>query len=262
MEASDTPDSGSGLVPAVTRAVAILDVLAEKDGIPVSVSDLARILNRPKSSTANLCNALESTGLVTRRESGFLLGRKLAELGGRYLSSVDEVAEFYQLCRRSPILQRETVRASVLDGLDVLYLARYDGVQPLRLTANIGDRFPASCTATGKVMMAHLDPAVLADRLRGTTTLPASTARSITSVPELWAELEVVRQQGWAADDEETTIGVTCYAVAVGPPRQAARFAVSVTVLTSRLGQDVHQADLIRELQIVADGMTSPLTPQ
>lgn len=261
MGLDDAPSRGPGLVPAITRAAAILDVLAERDGVPISASDLARILDRPKSSTANLCTTLESTGLITRRGSGYLLGRKLAELGGRYLSSVDEVTEFYQLCRRSPVLRRETVRASVLDGLDVLYLARYDGVHPLRLTANIGDRFPASCTATGKVMMAHLQPAVLADRLRGTTTLPAFTARSITSVSELLAELEVVRAQGWAADDEETTIGVTCFAVAVGPPRQDARFAVSVTVLTSRLGRDVHQLDLIRELRVVADGMTSPLTP-
>jgi DNA-binding IclR family transcriptional regulator len=258
---ASSAEPGDGPVPAITRAAAILDVLADRNGVPVSASDLARILQRPKSSTANLCTALESTGLISRRAAGYVLGRKLAELGGRFLSSVDEVTEFYQLCRRSAVLSRETVRASVLDGLDVLYLARYDGVQPLRMTANIGDRFPATCTATGKAMMAYLDPAVLTDRLRGTTTLPALTARSITSVPELLAQLEVIRERGWAIDDQETTIGVTCFAIAVGPPRAPARFAVSVTTLTSRLGTEVHQEDLIRELQIVADGMTSPLTP-
>lgn len=264
VEATGEPTAerlGGGPVPAVTRAAAILDAVAEMDGAPASVSDLARTLGLPKSSTANLLTALADTGLLARREGGFVLGRKLAELGGRYLSTVDEVTEFYQLCRRSPVLSRETVRASVLDGLDVLYLARYDGMRPLRLTANIGDRFPASCTATGKAMMSTLDPAVLADRLRGLPALPQLTSKSIATVPDLLAEIEQVRERGWAVDDEETTIGVTCFAVPVGNPGQPARFGISVTVLTSRLGTELTREDLLRELQVVARGMTSPLAP-
>jgi IclR family transcriptional regulator, blcABC operon repressor len=246
------------LVPAVGRAAAILDLLADHDGAAVTVSDLARALHLPKSSTANICAALVETGLAARRDTGFVLGRKLAELGGRYLSTVDEISEFYRLCRSSPILSRETVRASVLDGLDVLYLARHDGKAPLRLTANIGDRFPASCTATGKAMLATLDPADLRDRLRG-VRLPALTAKSLTSVPALLADLEKVRDRGWSIDDEETTIGITCLAVPVGPPGAPARFAISVTLLTSRLGQELSRDDLLAELRTVAEGMTSPL---
>jgi DNA-binding IclR family transcriptional regulator len=249
------------LVPAIDRAAAILDLLADHDGLPVTVSDLARTLHLPKSSTANLCAALVETGLAARRDTGFVLGRKLAELGGRYLSTVDEISEFYNLCRRSPILSRETVRASVLDGLDVLYLARHDGKPPLRLTANIGDRFPATCTATGKAMLATLDPAVLHDRLQGISSLPALTAKSLTSLPALLAHLETVRARGWAIDDEETTMGITCFAVPVGPPGTPARFAISVTLLTSRLEQELSRDDLLEELRIVAKGMTSPLQP-
>lgn len=254
-------DASGVLVPAVARAAAIMDVLAERDGVPVSVSDLARALRLPKSSTANLCATLVDTGLVARRDSGFVLGRKLAELGGRYLSGVDEIKEFYHLCRGSTLLCRETVRASILDGLDVLYLARYDGNRPLRLTANIGDRFPATCTATGKAMLATLDPAVLRDRLSRSTTLPTLTDRSLSSVPELLAELDQVRERGWAVDDEETTTGVTCFAVAVGQEGVPARFGVSVTVLTSRLGHDLTRDDLLHELFALRKAMTSPLEP-
>jgi DNA-binding IclR family transcriptional regulator len=249
------------LVPAIGRAAAILDLLADQDGAAVTISDLARTLHLPKSSTANLCAALAETGFIARREAGFVLGRKLAELGGRYLSTVDEISEFYDLCRQSPILSRETVRASVLDGLDVLYLARHDGKPPLRLTANIGDRFPATCTATGKAMLATLPPDVLRDRLRGVTSLPALTAKSLTSVAALLADLETVRARGWAIDDEETTIGITCFAVPVGPPGAPARFAISVTLLTSRLEHELSRDDLLEELRTVATGMASPLQP-
>src|SRR5947199_7123741 len=249
---------GTVLVPAIARAVAILDALADHDGVPISLSDLARMLRLPKSSTGNLCATLVETGLVARHDGGFVLGRKLAELGGRYLSTVDEVKEFYHLCRSSPLLSRETVRASVLDGLDVLYLARYDGNRPLRLTANIGDRFPATCTATGKALLASLDPAVLRDRLSRVATLPVLTSRSIASVPELLVELDKVRERGWSEDDEETTSGVTCLAIAVGQEGVSARFAVSVTILTSRLGQDVRREDLLQELFALRKGLPSP----
>ena len=135
-------------------------------------------------------------------------------------------------------------------------------MRPIRLTSSIGDRFPASCTARGRVPFASLDPAVLADRFRGMTTLPALGPRSLTSVSELLADLELVEEWAWSMDDELTTIGVTCFALPVGHPHQPAGFGVTVTVLSSWLGGDVQHAGLIRELRTVADGMTSPLTPQ
>ncbi len=83
------------LAPAVTRAGAILDLLAENAGEAAGPSELARRLGLPKSSIANICNALAEIGLVRRIGTGFALGRKLAELGGAYLASVDQIQEFY-----------------------------------------------------------------------------------------------------------------------------------------------------------------------
>src|SRR3954462_14503006 len=180
----------SSPVPAVARASAILSALAEAAGRPLTVSDLARQLGLPKSSTANLCLALEVERLLTRQDSGYLLGRRLVELGGAYLSTIDQVQEFYAACRRQPNISRQTARGAVLDGLDVLYLARYDGTQPIRLTANIGDRFPAHCTATGKALMALLEPGALDERLRGRQRLVALTDKSITDPARLRAVLD------------------------------------------------------------------------
>jgi DNA-binding IclR family transcriptional regulator len=83
----------------------------------------------------------------------------------------------------------------------------------------------------------------------------------LTTVPALLADLEKVRARGWSIDDEETTIGITCLAVPVGPPGAPARFAISVTLLTSRLEQELSLEDLLEELRTVAKGMTSPLQP-
>ncbi|MEY9949250.1 IclR family transcriptional regulator [Kitasatospora sp. GAS1066B] len=252
-------DPGS-LVPAVTRAVAILDTLAQAEGRPQSVSDLARALALPKSSTGNLCASLEAAGLIARVGSGYGLGRKLVELGGRYLSSVDQLRDFYELCRRSGHISHETSRVAVLDGLDVLYLARYDGTQPLRLTANIGDRFPAHCTATGKALLSALDPAVAEDRLRS-RSLTRLSERSVTLVPDLMAELAATRERGYAVDDEETTPGITCLAVPVrGFRTDSPKFAISVTVLKARLDDEFRTA-LLKDLREIAAGLENPMLP-
>lgn len=247
-------------VPAVTRAVAILDTLGEAEGRHLSVSEIARALGLPKSSTGNLCTSLEAAGMITRHGAGFGLGRKLVELGGRYLATVDQVRDFYELCRRTAYISRETARVAVLDGLDVLYLARYDGTQPLRLTANIGDRFPANCTATGKAILSTLDPAVAEDRLRG-RTLPALSERSLTSVPALLADLAKSRERGYSVDDEEATAGVVCLAVPVGGFRtDSTPFAISVTVLKARLDDELREA-LLKDLGAIAAGLENPMLP-
>ena len=246
-------------VPAVARAGAILTALAEASGRPLTVSDLARQLGLPKSSTANLCLALEGERLISRVESGFQLGRRLVELGGAYLSTMDQIQEFYAACRRQPNISRQTARVAMLDGLDILYLARYDGTQPLRLTANIGDRFPAHCTAAGKALLAMLDPRALDERLRGRQRLVGLTDRSITDPAALRAELDTVRERGYAVDDEETTPGVTCLALAVAGFRtDSDPFALSVTSVSTAL-DDVLRAKLLAELRDVASSLSNPL---
>lgn len=248
-------------VPAVTRAAAILDALAQANGAPLSVSELARSLGLPKSSTANLCQALEAERLVQRTELGYQLGRRLVELGGAYLATVDQVKEFYAACRREPTISGLTARVAVLDGLDVLYLARYDGTIPIRLTANIGDRFPANCTATGKALLAALPRPVLDERLRGRRSLAGLTERSITDIGDLRTELDTVREQGWAADDEETTPGVTCVAIAVpGSRTDSDPFAISVTTISTQLDEGLRQR-LLTELREVGAALSNPMVP-
>src|SRR3954468_4122841 len=149
-------DGAGSLAPAVSRAATILALLAENGGQPAGPSELARRLGLPKSSIANICGALADAGLVRRVGTGFALGRRLAELGGSYLVAVEVVQEYYEAPRRLPVGSEETVQLAILDGLEMTYLARHDGRQPVRLTSGIGRRLPATCTATGKAALASL----------------------------------------------------------------------------------------------------------
>ena len=71
---------------------------------------------------------------------------------------IDLVQEFYDACQELETGSDETIQLAVLDGVEMTYLARHDGRQPVRLTSQIGRRLPASVTATGKAALASLDP--------------------------------------------------------------------------------------------------------
>ena len=247
------------LAPAVTRAALILQVMAESAGEPVGPSELSRRLGLPKSSIANICGALADAGLVRRIGTGFALGRRLAELGGAYLASVDQVQEFYDVSRQMPTASEETVQFAVLDGLTVTYLARHDGRQPVRLSSGVGRRLPAHSTATGKAALASLDDEELERRLAGMTLLPQSTRRAHRTVDELMADLREIRRRGYAVDDEETMEGVVCYGVVV-PARQAGEgpCAASITLLKVRATAERVPA-LIEDLHWLAAQLSDPL---
>ena len=246
------------VAPAVTRAAAILDALAEQPTAPTPLSDLARRLGLPKSSVANICAALVDAGLVRRVDAGFTLGRRLAELGGAYLATVDQVQEFYDLADRLPVASEETTQMALLDGLEVTYVARHDGRQPIRLASEIGRRLPASCTALGKATLAALDPTDLAERLRGMESLPTLTRNSHRRVADLLDDLDEVRRRGHAIDNEETSEGIICLGVAI--PRRAGGdpYGVSVTLLKAR-ADPARVAALAADLKRLARLLANPL---
>jgi DNA-binding IclR family transcriptional regulator len=257
-EPLDVSGEGDSLAPAVTRAAVILDLLAENRGTAAGPSELARRLGLPKSSIANICAALADAGLARRVGTGFALGRKLAELGGAYLASVDQIQEFYDASHELEAGSDETIQLAVLDGIEMTYLARHDGRQPVRLTSQIGRRLPASVTATGKAALATLDRDEVARRFDG-VELPTLTRRSLPSVDALLADLDVVRQRGYSMDDEETVEGVVCFGVAI-PGRDPGEgpYAASITLLKARATFD-RVPVLIADLHRLAARLSDPL---
>jgi IclR family transcriptional regulator, blcABC operon repressor len=253
-------ESAGSLAPAVSRAAIILDLLAEDPSVPAGPSELARRLGLPKSSIANICTALADAGLIHRAGAGFALGRKLAELGGAYLASIDQVQEFYEACSALEAASQETMQLAVLDGLEVVYIARHDGRQTIRLASAIGRRLPASCTAIGKAALAALDPADLDERLRAVDTLPRLTSNSHRTVAQLRADVDEVRLRGYAVDNEETAEGIVCYGVAI-QRSAASQYGASVTLLKPRATEERREA-LVADLSRLRDALANPLQAQ
>lgn len=251
--------SGTSPAPAVTRAAAVLEALSGAPSGRLTLSDLARELGIPKSSTSNLLLALEEARLISRHGSEFSLGRKLVELGAAYLSRLDEVQEFYRFCEQAPTLSGETVRIAMLDGTNVIYLARYEGHPAVRLTSNIGDKMPVSLCAVGKALIARLHDHDIARMFPDDLQLPVMTPASLRTGAELKAQLRTIREQGFAFEDEESTTGVVCLGVAV-PTRGAhgSSLGLSVTALKATYSE-AQGAAMVAELTELARSLGNPM---
>lgn len=246
-------------VPALTRAMAVVDLLASAGQAGLTVSDIAARTGIAKSTTALLCSVLDEEGMARRHDGRYRLGRRFVSLAADYLATVEHLEEFYTEVRRLSILSQEAARVGLLDGTEVIYLARYEATGgPRRTTGVIGDRFPASITASGKAMLATLPAGAVEDRFRG-VLLPRYTERSIQSLPDLLRDLEAVRERGYAIDDEETNLGQVCYAVSVrNAPDEPAELAVSAT-LTRERSLALTTTEVIAELNRLAELFRNPL---
>ena len=220
--------------PAVTRAADILEILARSLGLPISIGQIAASAKIPRSSAANICAALSGAGMVIETVHGFMLGPRLFEFGQAYVAALDPLRSFTEACQNLPPSMSETIQLATLDGLEVVYLGRHDGNQRIQIASSVGLRLPASCTALGKAMLADLPKNESTERLRAAEPLPSPTRFSKTTAAELERELEQIRHNRYAVDDEETTEGILCVGVAVSDiPQGSGRFGVSITTLKS-----------------------------
>lgn len=250
------------LSPAVGRALDILALLGSAPQKAFPVSEIARALAMPKSSAFNVCAVLAEGQLLRRARDGFQLGRGLVQLGSAYVSSVNLVSEFYDVCRAAPPDLRATLQLAVLDeGFDAVYLAAQDCNSGLRLGlgGGIGRRVPANCTACGKALLALLDAADFERRLEAAGELVRLTRRSIASPLRLTREMADVRRSGYATEEEETIPGLSCLARAF-PCEHADGGAVAVSVSAALDGLDAPRKEVLRDaLDRIVDALQARL---
>jgi len=223
------------LVPAVERASRLLDALAASRQ-PLSLADLARALELPRSSLHGLLATLVALGLARRNsDAEFTLGPKALQWAQAYGTQSDVLRCFDARVDADPRLVTETVMLATLDGADVVYLACRQGSRPLAVNFRVGGRFPAPCTSSGKAMLATLDDDDVQRRLPA-GPLPTLTRHGVSSRTALLRQLAEVRRHGHAIDDEETADGMQCFGAAVvGARGTVSLAAVAVSVIKAGL---------------------------
>ena len=217
----------------------------------LTLSDVARSTGLTRAAARRFLLTLADLGYVRTDGRWFTLSPRILELGYAYLSSASlpEVAE--------PHLERlvaevhESSSVSVLDGEDIVYVARVPTSRIMTVSINVGTRFPAYATSMGRVLLAALDDAALDAYLAGVELRPLSP-RTTTSPEALRAELAKVRRQGWALVDQELEEGLRSVAAPIRDRAGSAVGAVNLSAHASRMTIDAVRRTLVPPLLATA----------
>ena len=239
-------------VPAITRMLDIFEFIAQ--GQTVSFEEIHTRLNIPKSSAYQLIRTVEERGYLRRIEQAgkYALGFRLYELGNLAIAQVNIRDEAMPILRELMNRTNQTCHLSILDGNEGVYVAKVESMQPVRIYTWEGKRVAFHATAMGKILLAWLHDQHVDDIL-DTAQFPRFTESTITDPNEFKAHLRMVKERGWALDDQESEYDIRCIAAPIIGAGGDVVAALSVSGLANNLKDDV----LPNRLDMVLDAARS-----
>ncbi len=244
-------DDPQGYVTALGRGLAVVRCFSRAQPT-LTIAEVARAAGLNRATARRFLYTLEAEGYVTAENGRFSLRPRALELGYAYLSaiSVDQ-----RLQRRLVTLAErlhESCSAGVLDGHDVVFVARAETTYPriMTLALKVGARLPAYLTALGRVLLAQLPDDELDAYLR-TAEFHKETARTITDPAQLRDTLVTVRRTGYCTMDQEIEPGIRAAAV---PVHRAGRplLAISAATHASRQSMETIETKFVAALSAAA----------
>ncbi|HKO90599.1 MAG TPA: IclR family transcriptional regulator C-terminal domain-containing protein [Polyangiaceae bacterium] len=221
----------------------------------LTLSELAKRAQLPAATARRCLHTLEELGYVTRAGRAFLLRPKVLELGAAYLEAMDVRTLTKTLLEDLARQTGDSAALSVLDGVDIVYIARASVRTLLRLEAHVGSRFPAYPTSMGRVLLAGLSPEGLR-RYFAAASFASLTEHTVTQRGKLTRRIEECRREGYAAVADELAYGVVAVAVPVFD--QAGRVVAALN--SSSHSKKVSQADLVRERVELLQGVSRQIS--
>jgi DNA-binding IclR family transcriptional regulator len=238
---SSAPRPPLGTDTVLGKVVAVLSAFQVEDH-DLPQAELARRTGLPKGTLHRVLTDLVATRLVERTEHGYRLGGRLFELGMR--ASVErrllEVATPFM----EDVYERthETVHLGVLEGREVVYVSKIGGHRQASSPSRIGGRMPLHCTAIGKALLAHSDPALVREVL--SADLERRTPRTVTAPGLLRTQLERAVEAGVTFENEESAVGIVCVAAPVLDADNRPLAAISVTGPVTRFRPEIHASSV------------------
>jgi len=245
-------------VPSIERALSILQCLGHsKRGF--SISEIGRRLSIPKSSAHLILTTLERRGFLQKNtQTGrYHFGLQLVSLSRSAIENLDLREEAKPLLRSLMEETGLTVHMAVLERDEAVIIEKVEAHGLVRLASWIGRRLDVNCTGVGKALIAYLPHEEL-EYLIMTKDFARHNAKTVVSKGALRRELAVVRQSGYALDNEEDELGLCCLGAPVFDENGRVVAAISVAGTTSQIGTD-RVPKLARQVMRAAQGISKRL---
>lgn len=224
-----------------------------------TLSDVAKATDLTRATARRFLLTLVELGYVRTDGALFWLTPRVLELGYSYLSSITlpDVAGPHLESLAKQV--HESTSVSILDGADVVYIARVPVSRIMTVSINIGTRFPAYATSMGRVLLAGLSDTELDDYLANITLAPL-TGRTIITVDGLRKELAKVRADGYCVVDQELEEGLRSLAAPIRDHTGTVIAAVNISTQAARYSAAAVRKDLLPPLRATAEAIHLDLT--
>jgi IclR family acetate operon transcriptional repressor len=236
--APSVPSQERYVIPNLRNACRILKLLGSRpDGF--KITDIARTLDIPMTTTLRIMTTLHLEGLV--RKSGALheLGPVLIQLGNASLAGTEIRTAAIPVLEKLTGQTDETAHLAIPCDDRSLIVAVQDSPHPLRAASRPGFLAEMHCSSTGKTLLAFLHYPRLAELYGpGTERLAKRTPRTLTTPGEIKREIELTRKRGYSLDDEEFAPGIRCLAAPVYASDGTVAAAIGITASSVRFTKE------------------------
>ncbi len=248
---------GPEFVQSLERGLAVIRAF-DADTPELTLSDVARSTGLTRAAARRFLLTLVELGYVRTDGRRFGLRPRILELGYAYLSSLSlpEVAQPHLEALVAEV--HESCSVSLLDGHDIVYVARVPTKRIMTVAISVGTRFPAYATSMGRVLLAN-QPTEWLDSYLETVELKPLTPRTVTDPAKLRSTLTRIRNQGFAVVDQELEEGLRSMAVPIHDASGTVVAAMNVSARTSRGSSETIRRELLPPLQSAATQLESDL---
>lgn len=260
---TDTDSSGRGgddareLVQGLERGLAVIRAFsAERPTL--TIAEVSRATGLTRAAARRYLRTLAALGYAVQNGDRFILTPRVLDLGFTYLSTLDVTTVAPPFMDQVASALQESCSVSVLDGHDIVYVARRAAKRIMSINLAVGSRLPAHATSMGKVLLAYLPEEQLEHYLLSVVREPL-TEHTLVEAAALRSELAAVRCRGWAVADEESELGVRSAAAPISGRDDEVRAAINVSVHAARVSLEQLQREHVPVLLEAARGISRAL---
>ena len=235
------------IVKSASRVLEILEFVVAHNAQRPTFTDILNRFGIPKSSLSYLLQELINQNYINYDSVSrtYYPGLDLIRLSAACLNNSDIFEQILLGIKKLSDATGETAHAAVLSGRYITYISKVQGKEYLGLRTLVGLQLPAHATAVGKVLLSALPSAQFEELLQG-VTLERVTENTTTDIVQLRKELETIRQQGFAMESQESTVGACCVAGPILDSTNKVVAAISVSFLAGRATKERFQEYALR----------------
>jgi IclR family pca regulon transcriptional regulator len=252
---ADTPvgrtgESDPDFMTSLARGLAVIQAFSPQRRM-LTISQISQRTGIPRAAVRRCLHTLGKLGFVSAEEGrNFSLRPRILALGHAYLASAPLANAAQPVLRHISNTLNESSSVAILDGDEILYIARAFTSRIMTIDLHVGSRLPAYCTSMGRVLLCHMPSSEL-DAYLGRAKLIQHTPRTIFSRDGIREALESVRRNGYAVNDQELEIGLRSIAVPIAAPDGRVVAALNVGVQAARVSVPEMES---RFLPVLRDG--------